>query len=318
MTAHDSFDRLNSSILLTFDVEDWFQVENFRAHCPESTWNAQPLRVEQSTVRLLDLLDEASENGAALGRPKKPIRATFFVLGWVARRCPSLVRRIHERGHEVASHGDGHHLCRTQSRRALKEDLTASKALLEDILGCPVRGYRAPGFSVDDDIVNLVRDAGYAYDSSYNSFGCNPRYGRLHLRGARRSGIAAHLPNGLMELPVSNLEFHAIRLPWAGGGYFRLLPSPCFHWGARTILQRDGAYVFYLHPWELDPEQPRVVAASRLSRFRHYFNLNHTATRLRSFLNTFRSCHFPTCWQYLESTVRSWKCFEGFKAGKGS
>ncbi|MGQ9671023.1 MAG: DUF3473 domain-containing protein [Desulfosoma sp.] len=289
---------MSPSILLTFDVEDWFQVENLRAHCPESTWEGRPLRVERSTLRLLDLLDEASGNGGAVPH------ATFFVLGWVARRCPGLVRRIHERGHEVASHGYGHRLCRLENREALASDLKASKALLEDILGCPVHGYRAPGFSIDDNILHLIRHAGYAYDSSYNSFRWNPRYGRVRLQGATRCGIGMRLDNGLVELPLSNLDVRVTCLPWAGGGYFRFLPPSCFHWGVRSLLQRDSAYLFYLHPWELDPGQPRLSNASRLSLFRHYHNLNQTEARLRAFLKTFSHCDFLTCWEYLTSAER--------------
>ncbi len=285
-------------------MEDWFQVENFRAQCPEDTWDQKASRVEDSTHRLLDLLDALQEKSAdGMSGTVRPIRATFFVLGWVARRCPGLVRRLHERGHEVASHGYGHRLCRLESRKTLFQDLCFSKALLEDIVGVEVRGYRAPGFSVDDGILNLVREAGYAYDSSYNSFGWNPRYGKVCLDGLRRHGLGVRLSNGLLELPLSNLEWRNTRFPWAGGGYFRLLPRRCFQWGVRRILSRDGAYLFYLHPWELDPDQPRVLKASPLSRFRHYTNLARTASRLRFFLETFRNCAYPSCWEYLETTV---------------
>ena len=290
---------MKPSVLLTFDVEDWFQVENLRALFPEPAWDFQPLRVEEATERILDALDAAGAERNGLKGVLRPIRATFFVLGWVARRCPGLVRRIHERGHEVASHGYGHRLCREQKPESLKADLRAGKAVLEDIVGVPVRGYRAPGFSIDERVLKLVGEAGYEYDSSYNSFSWNPRYGRLRLHGADRRGIAFRLPGGLAELPLSNLHGNGWVLPWAGGGYFRLMPSRCFHWGVRRILNRDGAFVFYLHPWEFDPGQPKVRQVSKLARFRHYVNLNETARRFHAFLRHFQCCDFLTCSEYL-------------------
>jgi hypothetical protein len=248
-------------ILLTVDVEDWFQVENLRPCCPVSSWSSYELRVERNTHRLLDLLDsikmkktvdsrQKTEDGiqnASSNSPQPPgsellgfntkssesclpavclagkscltsssrrIRATFFVLGWIAERLPNLVREIHARGHEVASHGYGHELCSQSSIDDLKEDLAKSKKLLEDIIGERVYGYRAPSFSISDEILKLIEEAGYEYDSSYNSFGMHGRYGKISLNGNRSSGIAILLNQKstienrkFYELPISNLSF---------------------------------------------------------------------------------------------------------------
>ncbi len=282
-----------SNFLLTIDVEDWFQVENLRSHYPCDTWNQQELRVERNTNQLLDLFDFLSEQFAA------PIKATFFVLGWIAERCPSLVKEIHNRGHEVASHGYHHTLCRHEEAKSLRQDLSDSKKLLENLISAPVIGYRAPGFSIDDDILSLIRKAGYRYDSSYNSFGFNPRYGKVDFSSYPNRYGVIDLHDDFSEIPVSNLTLSGKIIPWAGGGYFRFYPFSLFKKGVTKILQQTGTYVFYLHPWELDPGQPRVTDLPLLSRFRHYLNLNKTLTRLRSLIEAFPNTSFITCNQLL-------------------
>ncbi len=279
--------------LLTFDVEDWFQVENLRSLFPPESWDRQNWRVDRSTGTLLEVLEDAEQ---FLGRS---VKATFFVLGSVAAKFPRLVREIHKRGHEVASHGYGHRLCVQEKPCDLQEDLKHSKALLEDLLGAPVFGYRAPGFSISDKILEHVREAGYRYDSSYNSFGLNPRYGSLSLNGNRK-GIAHELHPEFYEIPVSNLRLWGRVLPWAGGGYFRLWPFGVFSAGVSKILQSQGAYVFYMHPWECDPRQPRVRGIGALSRFRHYLNLSRTADRLLRLVTSFAGCRFLPCTHYLK------------------
>jgi hypothetical protein len=178
-----------------------------------------------------------------------------------------------------------------------------SKNLLEDILGERVLGYRAPGFSIDDDILRIIEDSGYSYDSSYNSFSINKRYGQLPLNGNGRQGIAFHISGSFYELPISNLTVGKGVVPWGGGGYFRLTPLSIFLLGVETILKKDKAYVFYLHPWEIDPDQPKVNNASLFYRFRHYLNLNKTDSRLINFLESFNQCHLMTCGRYLEEMV---------------
>ena len=326
------------SILLTIDVEDWFQVENFKQYIPFSSWPYRELRVEENTHRILDLLDsiklaqssrlkvqgsklkaqslEPSNEQPATGNQPK---ATFFILGWIAERLPQLVREIHARGHEVASHGYLHNLCNQQSHEELKKDLIDSKKLLEDIIGAPVFGYRAPSFAINNDILKIIEDCGYLYDSSYNSFAMNSRYGHIDISRNGRKGIAIQIadPRPLTpdhrfyEFPISNLKFSPreiqnskfkiqnLMLPWGGGGYFRLMPSPIFITGVKSILKKHGAYMFYLHPWEVDPEQPIVAEASRFFKFRHYINLDKTASKLLSFITAFKKCRFITCHEYL-------------------
>jgi len=278
------------SILLTIDVEDWFQVENFKEYIKFSTWNGFEPRVEKNTRAILDLLDSFSF---------KP-RATFFVLGWVAGRFPGLIREISERGHEVASHGENHHLCTSLKKDELLCDLVQSKKRLEDITGSAVYGYRAPSFAVSDSVLELIKQAGYYYDSSYNSFSAHGRYGSIDLSGAVKAGGAYRLAEDFFELPVSNLSLGKTIMPLGGGGYFRLYPFSFFRMGMKSVLKKDKAFVFYAHPWEFDPDQPRVEQASPGFKFRHYINLDKTKTKLGRLIASFRDHHFITCRQYLK------------------
>jgi len=294
-------------ILLTFDVEDWFQVENLRPWNPPSTWHERELRVEESTRRILDLLDSMAASLSPSGPSSAPssnsrhsLSSTFFVLGWVARRCPGLVREISSRGHEVASHGDSHLLCTDMNRAELEQDLTRSKAQLEDLIGEEVTGYRAPSFSVNETVLERIRGAGYRYDSSYNSFALHPRYGRVELPAPLKgNGIAMEVRQGFFELPISNLRLLNRVIPWGGGGYFRLIPSFLFIPGVRRIVHTEGAYVLYLHPWEFDPDQPRVKEVSWQYGFRHYVNLDKTEAKLERLTKSFARCRFATCTDYL-------------------
>jgi polysaccharide deacetylase family protein (PEP-CTERM system associated) len=222
------------------------------------------------------------------------------VLGWLAERIPNLVREIQNRGHEVASHGYNHGLPNLLSPLDLKNDLIGSKKLLEDITGSPVLGYRAPSFAINDDILKMIEDTGYLYDSSYNSFSLHGRYGKISLNGSGNKGIAHKISVNFYELPVSNLKLGNQILPWGGGAYFRLLPWWLFRAGVLSIVKKDGAYSFYVHPWEADAEQPKVNHASFKYRFRHYTNLNKTQAKLRSLIESFDHCWFLTCSRYLE------------------
>lgn len=284
--------------LLTVDVEDWFQVENFKSAIPFSTWNDRELRAEKNTHRLLDLFDTITLNPKNLKNPLHP-KATFFILGWLAQRLPNLVKEIHDRGHEVASHGFNHRLCTQQQPAALRQDLAVSKANLEDIIGAPVFGYRAPSFSINSDILKTIEDCGYRYDSSYNSFGLHGRYGKIDLSGYPRTGLAIPLSETFFELPVSNLSIFGKILPWGGGGYFRLYPFHLFMQGVKAIINKESAYLFYMHPWEIDPYQPRVDKIPRAHKFRHYINLHKTYSRLSRFIDCFKNCQFIPLHQYL-------------------
>ena len=323
------------SILLTIDVEDWFQVENFKPWIPFSSWSSHELRVEKNTHRLLDLLDSqrsaVSSQGSTVSGPPSAVcrppsedngprttdnehgvkpRATFFVLGWIAERLPHLVREIDTRGHEVASHGYYHNLCNECSSKDLRADLIKSKKLLEDIIGAPVYGYRAPSFSIDKNTLKIIKDCDYLYDSSYNSFSMHGRYGRVDLSQNGTRGIALQISKTqhptssiLYELPISNMTLANRIFPLGGGGYFRLIPFFLFKKGVQSILKKENAYLFYTHPWEIDPEQPRVNQASAFYKFRHYVDLNRTHSKLSQFLETFDDCRFLTCYQYLQKAT---------------
>ena len=320
---------MNPYFLLTIDVEDWFQVENFKQYIPFDSWSSYELRVEKNIHRILDLLDSIgskktevrtqktvsnNENQASRiqysddgqqstdnGQDEK-VQGTFFVLGWLAERLPNLVREIHSRGHEVASHGYYHNLCNEQSHEDLKADLCDSKSLLEDIIGTQIYGYRAPSFAINNDILKIIEDCGYLYDSSYNSFALHGRYGKISLNEQNRVGIVYKISSNFYEFPISNLKskIQNLVLPWGGGGYFRLIPFPLFKIGVKRILGKENAYLFYFHPWEIDPEQPKVNQASSFYKFRHYTTLNKTYSKLSKLIGSFRHHRFLTCKQYLD------------------
>ncbi|MBU0970631.1 MAG: DUF3473 domain-containing protein [Proteobacteria bacterium] len=279
------------SLLLTFDIEDWFQVENFKSHIQFSTWNSLELRVEKNTILILDLLDSFSF---------KP-RATFFVLGWVAEKCPRLVREISNRGHEVASHGYGHDLCPRLDKDLLLQDLHRSKVILEEITGKEVVGYRAPSFSVNDAVLAMIQDAGYLYDASYNSFSAHGRYGRLDLSNTPKKQGVYQLGEKFFELPVSNLRLFNHILPLGGGGYFRLLPFFIFQLGIAAVLKKENGFLFYAHPWEFDPDQPRVNLAESSLKFRHYVNLSRTKNKMEAMIARFSSMNFKTALGHIQS-----------------
>lgn len=293
------------SVLLTFDVEDWFQVENFKQCIPFSSWPQCELRVEKNVHRILDLLDSIKLSNPTNSTNPINSKATFFILGWIAERLPHLVHEIQARGHEVASHGYYHKLCIEQSAEELKNDLTKSKELLEDITGNPVYGYRAPSFSINDHILQLIRETGYLYDSSFNSFRLHGRYGRMKLNGNGGNGILYTISNDFFELPVSNLKLANRILPWGGGGYFRLIPLSIFKQGVEKILKKQGGYLFYLHPWEVDPDQPKVAGVQGSYKFRHYINISKTLDKFSYLLEKLITCQFQTCYQYLTERNRS-------------
>jgi polysaccharide deacetylase family protein (PEP-CTERM system associated) len=276
-------------IILTFDVEDWFQVENFKEYIQFQSWDTYPLRVEKNTRNILNLLDEF---------PFKP-KATFFILGWIAERCPELVKEIHKKGHEVASHGFNHHLCSQLSQEKLLKDLCKSKKHLEQIINQKVEGFRAPSFAIDDNILKIIKSAGYIYDSSYNSFSAHGRYGSIKLSDADKKEGSYKIENNFYELPISNLQLNKKVLPLGGGGYFRLFPFPVFKLGIKSVLKKNNAFIFYAHPWEFDPLQPRVNNASKGFKFRHYVNLNKTESKLKSLLTSFSDHQFITCKEYI-------------------
>jgi len=258
---------------LTVDVEDYFQVSALAPHFPRGDWDQQLCRVERNVDTILALFAEHDA------------RATFFTLGWVAERYPALVRRIADAGHEVASHGYSHERASAQTPEGFLADIVLAKAVLEDVAGCAVRGYRAPSFSIGKTnpwAHDCIAAAGYQYSSSVYPV----KHDHYGMPDAPR--FAYRLDNGLMELPVTTMRWMGRNWPAGGGGYFRLLPYAVSRWQIARVNRRDGQpAIFYFHPWEIDPEQPRVREASAKTRFRHYVNLERTEMRLRRLLKEF-------------------------------
>ncbi len=260
---------------LTIDVEDYFHVSAFSSTVARSSWESRERRVVPNTRRLLDLLAE------------ERVKATFFVLGWVAAREPALVREIAGAGHEVASHGFAHRLVYELDRRTFGADLARARAAIEDACGMPVVGYRAPSFSVvrgSQWALDVLAEQGYAYDASIYPI----RHDRYGMPGAPRHPHLDRRPAGtLVEVPATTVAIGPVTLPAAGGGYFRLYLYAATRWAIRRVnVVDDQPAIVYLHPWEIDPRQPRLRAGV-VSRFRHYVNLSRTEPRLRQLLRDF-------------------------------
>jgi polysaccharide deacetylase family protein (PEP-CTERM system associated) len=259
---------------LTIDVEDYFQVSAFAQHIPRASWESMPCRVEGNIDRILQLLADAG------------VHSTFFTLGWIAERYPGVIHRICESGHELASHGYEHRRATDQGYGEFLADIRLAKAVLEDISGREVKGYRAPSFSVgprNQWAFECIADAGYRYSSSIYPI----RHDHYGAPGAHR--FAHEVNKGLLEVPIATVQLWRSTLPAGGGGYFRLLPYGVSKWSLRRINDVDRKpAMFYFHPWELDPEQPRVEGPGPKARFRHYVNLKHTESRLRRLVDDFQ------------------------------
>jgi polysaccharide deacetylase family protein (PEP-CTERM system associated) len=262
---------------LTVDVEDYFHVAALAPSIPRDTWDTRESRVTANTRRLLALFADFD------------VKATFFVLGWVAERHPGLIREIASGGHEVACHGFSHRLVYEQTPEEFREETIRSKKLLEDITGRAVEGYRAASYSIVKEslwAIDILIDQGFAYDSSifpvhHDRYGIPDADRKPHRMTGRNGGT-------IVEWPLATANLAGYRLPVAGGGYFRLLPYSLTRWGLASINSKEARpFIFYLHPWEVDPDQPRVPA-STLSRFRHYTNLDKCEQRLRRLLGEFR------------------------------
>lgn len=261
---------------MTVDVEDYFQVSAFDKSVGRQTWETRESRVERNTLRLLEHFDTHG------------VRATFFVLGWVADRYPSLLRRIAAAGHELGSHGYDHRLVYELSPREFREDVRQAKASIESAAGVPVLGYRAPSYSITERskwALDILVEEGYAYDASIFPI-YHDRYG---IPTAPRHPHMIHREAGaIWELPGSTVRIGGVNVPVAGGGYFRILPYRWTRWGiGRLNRQERCPAVFYLHPWEIDPGQPRLWAPP-LGRWRHYRNLHKTESRLVRLCREFR------------------------------
>jgi len=258
---------------MTIDVEDYFHVEAFASTIDRKNWDYLPQRVERNTERILDIFAESEA------------QATFFVLGWIAQRHPALVRRIVAGGHELASHGSDHVRVDRQSPEAFRADVRQSKQVLEDASGVPVRGYRAPTFSISRNSTwahAILLDEGYHYSSSVYPV----KHDLYGSPGAPRTAFAP-VP-GLVEVPLTTVRVLGVDVPASGGGFFRLFPYPLTRWLLGQANRSNQApAVFYMHPWEIDPDQPRQHRAPLLSRSRHYLNLGLTEARLRRLLDNF-------------------------------
>jgi polysaccharide deacetylase family protein (PEP-CTERM system associated) len=270
-TGHDPAHILNA---MTVDVEDYFHVQAFAGVIDRRDWDGLPRRVEQNTDRLLHVFADAG------------IKATFFTLGWVAERHPSLIRRITSEGHELASHGYAHIRADGQSPAEFREDVRRAKRLLEEAGGAAVHGYRAATFSIGAGnwwAFQILAEEGYTYSSSIFPV----RHDLYGVPDAPRVPFQLGSPP-LTELPLTTVRLLGRNLPCAGGGYFRLLPYQFSRWAMRRVNQHDRLpCIFYLHPWEVDPDQPRQGKAPLKSRLRHYTNLAKTEGRLRRLLREF-------------------------------
>ncbi len=262
--------------MMTIDVEEYFHASVFERAIPKSRWDDLESRVCPTTDRLLEILGDAQ------------VRATFFILGWVAVRYPAMVRRIAAAGHEIASHGYGHGLIYNDSPEAFRADLRRAKRAIEDAAGVPVFGYRAPSYSITAQslwALDILIEEGYQYDASIFPIH-HDRYG---IAASPRHAYRIWRHHGsLWELPGSTVRLAGVNLPVAGGGYFRLLPYAWTKWGIDRVNRREGQpVVFYLHPWEIDADQPRV-ALPTLTRARHYGNIGRTEARLERLLADFK------------------------------
>ena len=260
---------------LTIDVEDYFQVSAFEKHIEFSEWDGQELRVDRNVKRILSLF------------ARHDVKATFFVLGWCAKRLPAMVREIAAAGHEIASHGMNHTRVTQQDRARFCEDVTTTKRLLEDVVGEEVIGYRAATYSITEEnlwALDVLAETGHRYSSSiypikHDLYGI-PSAPRFRFEVGDRK---------LAEIPITTVAMLGRNWPAGGGGYFRLFPYVFSRWALRHVNEMEQQpAVFYFHPWEIDPDQPRIGGLSWKTRFRHYFNLSRLEGRIAYLLRDFR------------------------------
>jgi polysaccharide deacetylase family protein (PEP-CTERM system associated) len=260
---------------MTIDVEDYFQVSAFAPYISRDSWPSLSCRVERNIDCILQILDQ------------KQIKATFFTLGWIAERYPAMVKRIAGGGHEIASHGYAHQRVSDQDAAQFRDDIGRSKALLEDISGQAVLGYRAPSFSIGRSnlwALDLLLETGYRYSSSIYPI----RHDHYGMPNAPRFAFHPNGENGLLELPITTVRIMDRNLPAGGGGYFRFFPYAVSRWFLQRVNQQDRQPgIFYFHPWELDPDQPRQQGIGWKTRFRHYINLDRMEDRIKALTRDF-------------------------------
>ncbi len=298
---------------ITIDVEDYFQVHALSKVIKPEDWDGYDCRVEKNTNLILDLLDEGSTAG--------PVKATFFVLGWIAERYPQLVKRISNRGHEIASHGYGHQAIYNQTPQEFRQDIRLAKKILEDLIGNEVIGYRAPTYSITERTLwalDILAEEGYRYDSSVFPI----RHDYYGIPSAPRFPFAWKLDHGkdpevlevsqskgqdlksqtLLEFPMATVILFNHKFPCSGGGYFRILPYFFTHLFLGKINREGKPFIFYLHPWELDTDLPQVKGLSPLSKFRTYVNISRTVQRFARLLKDFK---FTTLNSYYNSLLQT-------------
>jgi len=261
--------------VMTVDVEDYFQVSAFESSVSRDRWVDFECRLPRTMDLILQIFANAN------------VRSTFFCLGWVAEHYPDIIRRVVAQGHEIASHGYHHARVYEQSEKQFREDVSKTKTILEDVSGGPVNGYRAASYSIDDRspwAFDILGDAGYRYSSSIYPI----RHDHYGMRDAPRFAFRPGQAE-LMEIPVTTVEVSKMRLPCGGGGYFRLLPYAWSKWCIRRVNRADRRpAMFYFHPWELDPDQPKIPGLDARTRFRHYVNLNSFELKLRRLIEDFK------------------------------
>lgn len=259
---------------MSVDVEDYFQVSAFAPHVSRSAWESTPLRVEANMDRILELFERHN------------IKATFFTLGWVAERLPGMIRRMVAEGHELASHGWEHTRVSAQQPETFRQDIIRTRGLLEDIGGVPVQGYRAASYSIGTNTPwahDVLADAGYRYSSSIVPV----KHDHYGIPDASRFAFAA-ASGRITEIPVTTVNVAGRNINCGGGGWFRLFPYAFSRWALRSVNHREGqSGLFYFHPWEIDPQQPRPKGLTAKTRFRHYLNLSRMEKRMEQLLKDF-------------------------------
>lgn len=276
------FSGTKADLLLTIDVEDWFHLvgagldyqfkDNAAAH---ADWQTFPSRLEITVPWILDQLDRHHRKG------------TFFVLGWAADRHPELIREIDRRGHEVASHSYWHRIVYRQSREEFRADLVRSKKTLEDIIGKPLAGFRASTASISEWAVEILAEEGFRYDASLFPASYHDVYGRLS--GMDGDDFISRHRSGIFEIKFSCLDLFGIKVPWSGGGYFRLLPFRFFEGGIRRTLRRGQPFMFFTHPWELDPDTPRLLCLKKRYALRRYVGVETTRDKFTNLLRKYNT-----------------------------
>jgi polysaccharide deacetylase family protein (PEP-CTERM system associated) len=260
---------------MTVDVEDYFQVSAFEAHIPKNQWDSLPHRVEQNTNRVLDIF------------AAHDVKATFFTLGWVAERFPDLIKRIVKEGHELACHGYEHIRVTEQTPDQFRVDISKTKKILEELGSCEIKGYRAASYSICKTnlwALDILQEEGFQYSSSIYPV----KHDLYGIPDAPRFMYEPINGSDFKEIPITTLRFGEKNIPCGGGGFFRFYPYAFSKWAFNRVNnQEKEAGLFYFHPWEIDPEQPRQTGLSLKTRFRHYLNLNRMENRLENLLNDF-------------------------------